>query len=94
MDQWFEDHQLQESTDDDEVHRTRSSAWSAYYGVRLLTEDQRRGESGRQILDRITSLKDVGNQEELNRLGENCRDEMDRFVELARADVEVGSKTI
>jgi hypothetical protein len=94
MDQWFEDHQLQEPTDDDEVHRTRSSAWSAYYGVRLLTGDQRLGESGRQILDRITALKDVGNREELNRLGEDCRDEVDGFVELARADVEVASRTI
>ena len=94
MDQWFEDHKLQERTEDDEVHRARSSAWSAYYGVRLLTGDKRLGESGQRILDRITALKDVANREELNRLGEDCREELDKFVEVARADVEVASRTI
>ncbi|TAP43169.1 hypothetical protein [Arthrobacter sp. S39] len=87
MDQWFEDHRLQNLTEDDDVHRARSAAWSAYYGVRLVTGNPQLGTMGRNILDRITELKDVEHREELNRLGEACRDEVDGFVEKARRDV-------
>jgi hypothetical protein len=87
MDQWFEDHRLQDLTEDDDVHRARSAAWSAYYGVRLVTGDPQLGKMGRHVLDRITDLKDVEHREELNRLGEVCRDEVDSFVDKARRDV-------
>ncbi|MDF2049522.1 hypothetical protein [Arthrobacter sp. Cr_A7] len=87
MDEWFEGHDVDEKTVDDDVHRARGSAWSAYYGVGLLTSDKRIAELAREALTRITALKKVESRKSLNVLGESCREDVEIFVEAARADV-------
>lgn len=87
MDQWFEDHSIHARTEDDDVHRARSAAWSAYYGVRLLTSNDTLGNEAKKVLESITDLKDVKERRQLNAEGERCRVEVEKFVEAARIDV-------
>jgi hypothetical protein len=88
MDEWFEDHRLDSKTEDDDVHRARGSAWSAYYGVRLLTSEKAIGDLAHEALTHITALKKLDSRKDLNEQGERCRAEVEKFVESARADVQ------
>ena len=88
MDEWFESHRVDTKTEDDDVHRARGSAWSAYYGVRLLTSEQHIGDVAYNCLLHITALKKIESRKSLNEQGESCRAEVENFVESARADVQ------
>lgn len=88
MDEWFEGHGVDAVTEDDDVHRARGSAWSAYYGVRLLTSRQHIGDLAYNCLLHITALKKIESRKSLNEQGESCRAEVEDFVKSARADVQ------
>ena len=91
MDQWFEDHEIDRPAGDSDVHNARSSAWAAYYGFRLVTGNDNLSEPGRELLEFVTTLKDLPTRDELNKDGERCREKVDEFVEMARKDVMAGS---
>jgi hypothetical protein len=88
MDEWFEGHGLDAKTEDDDVHRARGLAWSAYYGVRLLSSKKQIGDLAYQCLLNITGLKKLESRKSLNEQGERCRAEVEEFVESARDDVQ------
>ena len=87
MDEWFEGHGVDARTEDDDVHRARGAAWSAYYGVRLLSSKKAIGDLAHEVLTHITALKKLENRKSLNEQGEHCRVEVEEFVEAAREDV-------
>ncbi|WP_234005639.1 hypothetical protein [Arthrobacter sp. PGP41] len=88
MDEWFEGHGVDARTEDDDVHRARGAAWSAYYGVRLLTSNENIANLAQQSLTDITALKKLGSRKDLNEQGERCRTKVEEFVEAAREDVQ------
>ena len=88
MDEWFEGHGVDARTEDDDVHRARGAAWSAYYGVRLLTSREKIANLAHQSLTDITALKKLGSRKDLNERGERCRTKVEEFVEAAREDVQ------
>ncbi|MGC0236273.1 hypothetical protein ACJJV6_05605 [Arthrobacter nitrophenolicus] len=92
MDEWFEGHRVDVRTDDDDVHRARGTAWSAYYGVRLLTSNDQTAERARTALDNITALKKLENRRSLNEQGERCREDVEEFVRAAGEDVRSGGR--
>jgi hypothetical protein len=88
MDEWFEGHGMDLKTEDDDVHRARGAAWSAYYGVRLLSSKKHIGDLAYACLLNITALKKLDSRRDLNEQGERCRAEVEDFVEAAREDVQ------
>ena len=88
MDKWFEDQGVNPKTDDDDVHRARGAAWSAYYGVRLLTNDRVVGDLAYAVVNNITALKKVDSRDSLNTAGEQSRVDVEKFVEAARAEAQ------
>lgn len=88
MDEWFEGHGVDLKTEDDDVHRARGSAWSASYGVRLLSSKKQIGDLAYTCLLNITALKKLDSRRDLNEQGEGCRAEVEEFVESAREDVQ------
>jgi hypothetical protein len=73
-----------ESTTIAEENRTlRAAAWSAYFKVKLLCDDPQLEKLARSALETTRQIKHARDGTDANALGENVRDEVDKFLELA-----------
>jgi hypothetical protein len=69
-----------------EVYRTRSAAWGAYYRVRLVTGDEAVLRQARVALDLASSIMRVSS-DEVEAAADGCRDAVAAFTDIARPDI-------
>lgn len=67
----------------DENKRVRAAAWTAYYRVRLLCGDVAIEASARGVIEKTRSMKRARNRPELDRVGDEVRQELMEFLDVA-----------
>ena len=71
----------------DEVRSARGAAWSAVFRLELLVEDRQVRQAAREAMGRIKALKEILDAEDLDPAGEQVRQAIESFVEVARTNL-------
>src|SRR5712691_769969 len=87
MERWFARSAGNADLVGNQVYSNRSRTWAAYYQIVLLAHQPEVVKRAEEARDLISSLKDATSREELNSLGEACREAVGRFADTARREV-------
>jgi hypothetical protein len=87
LDRWKNRGQPEDRDRANEVYRTRSKAWHEYYRVRMITSTKEIDGQAYDALRLATRLKDAASDDDLNKLGEDCRRSVLRFSDIAAREV-------
>ena len=93
LNRWFVRHG-DDGTPPDDVYAIRSTAWSAYYAVQLVSQDKSLAEKAKQALDLIASMKDAPDEESLNERSDHGREALSLFVDAARDDIAAKTRVL
>lgn len=93
MNRWFLE-RGEPGTVGDDVYPIRSSAWSAYYAVELVSQKREIADKALHALDLIAALKDAPDQAALSVQAEQCRSAVSVFVNAARDDIAAKTRVI
>jgi hypothetical protein len=69
------------------VYSTRSKAWHEYYRVRMITSIKAIDNQAWEALQLAKRLKDAPSDDDLNKLGEECRLSVLEFSDMAAQEV-------
>ncbi|MGV3712847.1 hypothetical protein [Pseudolysinimonas sp.] len=86
MNRWFVEHG-RPGTAADDVYTTRSTAWSAYYAVQLVSHSDEVSGAAKRALEAVSALKDAADDAQLVADAEQCRVLIGEFVTRARTDI-------